>query len=151
MLHLRLQIGQHSLLLILFFLVHLFNYVNGLFGAKVRLFVFNIFVTLSAASFLILGDLSENIFLILLVRLQLELPLRSDQVLFFLDVVEELVALTVPFACQFHQVVFEAVVGGLAGAAHVVINFLALVLGMLVNCVRALGVHETGVAGMVSI
>jgi hypothetical protein len=94
---LGLKVGQDSSLLIDFFDVHLFNYVNGFLGSEMRFFVFNIFITLSAASFLILRNLSKNVFLILLVGLQLELALRNCQVLFFLDVGEEVVTLLVTF------------------------------------------------------
>lgn len=95
--HLGLKVGQDSSLLVHFFIVHLFNYVNGFLGSEMGFFVFNIFITLSAASFLILRNLSKNVFLILFVGLQLELALRNCKVLFFLDVGEEVVALLVTF------------------------------------------------------
>jgi len=75
--HLGLKVGKDSSLLIVFFVVHLLNDVNGFLRTKMWLFVLIIFVLLSAASFLILRNLSKNVFLMLLVGLLLELTLSD--------------------------------------------------------------------------
>lgn len=136
--HLGLQINQVCSLLLLFFLVHLLDDVDGLLRAEVRLLVLAIFGFLHAASVLVLLHLSENIFLILLVGLQLEVALRHGKVLLLLDVVEEVVSLLVALVGQLHEVLLEAVVSSLAGVALVGVHFFALVLGVSVNGVGPL-------------
>ena len=115
------------------------------------LFVLTIFLALSKTSILIVRNLLQNIILILLVSLQLELALRPGQVLFFLDVVKEVVSLAVALPGQLNQVLFEASVGGLAVVSVVVVHLFSLVLGVLVNGVGSLRVHETWVPSMVGV
>jgi hypothetical protein len=136
--HLGLEVGKDGSLFIYFFHVHLLDDVNGFFRAKVRFFVFDVFIVLLTASFLILSHLSENVFLILLVCLQLELTLRHGQVLFFLNVVEEVVSLLVAFVGQLHEVLLETIVGCVASTTLVVVHFLAFVFGVSIYSVRTL-------------
>lgn len=151
MLHLSLEISKHGMLLETFLVNKVLDHVVGLFRPEMRLLVGDVLLALSPARLFVLGNLVKNVLLVGLIGLELELTLGLFKHLFLFDVAKELVTLVFALYLKVPQVVFEPIVGSLAGFAFTLVRILTLTLHMAVDGVRALRVHHERVARVESI
>ena len=147
-LNLRLQVVERGVLLQSLFVCHVFDDVVGLLGAEVGLLVGDFFLTSCATLLLLLGDLAQDVVLVLFVGLQLELTLGLHEHLLLLDVAEELVALRLPLTLQVSKVVLETVVRGLPRLSFPLVRVFSLLLHVTIDGIRTLCVHHDRVSGV---
>lgn len=74
------------------FVLEVIDHFSGLFGTKVRLLVLDLLFSCFHSSDLLVSDLRQDEFLVLLISLQLELSLGVDEHLLLADVTKESVA-----------------------------------------------------------
>lgn len=139
------------MLLETFLVDEVLDHVMRLFRPEMRLLVGDVILALSSTLLFVLRNLIKNVLLVGLIGLELELALGLFKHLFLFDVAEELVALVFALILQVSQVVFEPVVGSLAGFAFALVRVLTLTLHMAVDSVRTLRIHHERISRVESI